>query len=386
MRGLNLKRQKDAKIEVKWDANRDPGQRFAAGIEFLHPERLNYSGKAVVSFPGRTLKGDFLFAIKGTRYVSSGHFEWSPNDLIDIQLDTIYKYHPNINLYLKSQLITPFENWKLTSLTSSFHQKNNMLHMNGSVNWQDDQNVALDIFGDYEYVDSSKMRYEFNASVLSNIPQVSSMAGSFSHKQKSKHYETNVLMEYNRSEKIEVRSTWDILENEQWTNLTGKMHLASPFNGYRRGMLMTRMQLTKSLDIIKGVADFELDKKDYTLSLEGNLKQITESMIMLNITTPIAKYKTISGRFGFSESKKHLVADLRWIKGGVGIEILLSIISRGNFDVRFHLATPIEYLNRILLIAKLKPDSVDFRCGWNIIVIGFSGTRHYTSKTDFDYT
>jgi hypothetical protein len=63
---MNVEGRKEAEIEIKWDANRDPGQKFAAAVEFVHPERLNYSGSFLVAYPGRNVKGNFHFAIKGT--------------------------------------------------------------------------------------------------------------------------------------------------------------------------------------------------------------------------------------------------------------------------------------------------------------------------------
>jgi hypothetical protein len=66
VKGMNVDGRKEAAIEIKWDANRDPGQKFAAAVEFVHPERLNYSGSFLISYPGRTVKGNFYFAIKGT--------------------------------------------------------------------------------------------------------------------------------------------------------------------------------------------------------------------------------------------------------------------------------------------------------------------------------
>ena len=66
LKGTNVEGRKEAAIEIKWDANRDPGQKFAAAVEFIHPERLNYSGSFLMSYPGRTLKGNFHFVIKGT--------------------------------------------------------------------------------------------------------------------------------------------------------------------------------------------------------------------------------------------------------------------------------------------------------------------------------
>ena len=65
LKGINVEDKKEVAIEIKWDVNRDPGQKFAAAIQFIHPEKLNYSGSFLMSYPDRTLKGNFHFAIKG---------------------------------------------------------------------------------------------------------------------------------------------------------------------------------------------------------------------------------------------------------------------------------------------------------------------------------
>ena len=62
---VNLKEKKEAGVEIKWDANRDPGQKFAAGFQFANPERLNYSGSVLLSYPGRVVKGNFHLSLKG---------------------------------------------------------------------------------------------------------------------------------------------------------------------------------------------------------------------------------------------------------------------------------------------------------------------------------
>lgn len=52
---------------MKWDANRDPSQRFEAVVKFLHPRAFNYSADLSVSYPGRLVKGALLFAVLGKR-------------------------------------------------------------------------------------------------------------------------------------------------------------------------------------------------------------------------------------------------------------------------------------------------------------------------------
>jgi hypothetical protein len=65
LKGINHEGKREAAMEIKWDANRDPGQKFAAAVEFVNPERFNYSGSFLISYPGRTVKGNFHLAIKG---------------------------------------------------------------------------------------------------------------------------------------------------------------------------------------------------------------------------------------------------------------------------------------------------------------------------------
>lgn len=63
--GMNRADRKEAAVEIKWDANRDPGQKFAASVEFVNPDRFNYSGAFLIAYPGRAVKGNFHLAFKG---------------------------------------------------------------------------------------------------------------------------------------------------------------------------------------------------------------------------------------------------------------------------------------------------------------------------------
>lgn len=84
-------------------------------------------------------------------------------------------------------------------------------------------------------------------------------------------------------------------------------------------------------------------------------------MLVFNVTTPFHKYGTITGRFGYSEAERHLVAYVKGPSGGIGIEILLSILSWSDFDVKFSLQTPLEFVTKALVTGKLKKDMVSMR-------------------------
>lgn len=81
-------------------------------------------------------------------------------------------------------------------------------------------------------------------------------------------------------------------------------------------------------------------------------------MLAFNVTTPIEKYHKLEGRFGLSEEKRHLVAQIAYPSGLMGLEILLQLESITKFDVKFSLATPISFLQQILVVGKLQPDRV----------------------------
>lgn len=49
----------DAGVHVKWDANRDPSQKLNAALLTNAYGNLNYDGKCVVEYPGRTIKSSY---------------------------------------------------------------------------------------------------------------------------------------------------------------------------------------------------------------------------------------------------------------------------------------------------------------------------------------
>nr|CAD7403533.1 unnamed protein product [Timema cristinae] len=194
LRDLNKPNQKEAGIEIKWDANRDPGQKFAASVEFARSAPWNYDSGFMVSYPGRTVKGGLVLVAVDSNYTSLVHLEWSPVDVVNLKAMVIYKHDQVMELTARSELLTPFENWKRTSLSGGVWHTGNMLRANGSIFWQDNQNIAVDLFGNYS-ITNTDFKVELNASMISTIPQVSSVRGSFSHKQNPKGIDTNIYLQ-----------------------------------------------------------------------------------------------------------------------------------------------------------------------------------------------
>lgn len=81
-------------------------------------------------------------------------------------------------------------------------------------------------------------------------------------------------------------------------------------------------------------------------------------MLEFNVTTPLEKYNKMTGRFGINDESKHVVAEIIYPTGSVGTELLFNVASIADFDVKFSLATPLEFLERILIVGKLKEEEV----------------------------
>lgn len=85
----------------------------------------------------------------------------------------------------------------------------------------------------------------------------------------------------------------------------------------------------------------------------GTMKTLNETRVIIYFTTPYEKYKKIVGRFIYSASKKHIVAD---IKGPppleFGIEIKYVYENLSNFDLSLHAMTGVVFANNILIVGK----------------------------------
>lgn len=133
---------------------------------------------------------------------------------------------------------------------------------------------------------------------------------------------------------------------------------------------------------LRGVADLDLNHKKYTTNIEAKYKKVMDSMLTINTTTPEGDYEC---RYLLSAEQKHLVALVTHPNGSIGAEILYQVNSLGDFDIKLFLGTPLDFLKRGILIARLKPDNAEFRAGLNTIQAGFSGVWHYAAFTDFEY-
>lgn len=81
-------------------------------------------------------------------------------------------------------------------------------------------------------------------------------------------------------------------------------------------------------------------------------------MLVVNLTTPIPQFGAITGRVGYSEAERHLVCMWTMPDSALGVEIQLVFEHSKDFDLLFHVSTPLDFFTKILLLGKRKEDMV----------------------------
>lgn len=263
-----------------------------------------------------------------------------------------------------------------------------MLSSNTTILWADTQKLVLAVLTDYE-MDDEQLKAEARLLVNSTVKEVPTIDALFKHHQDKRHYITDVSLyhkAYNESiNQFAINSNWHLNSNSVYRNITGSIQLKSPLKGYTKGSLATKFSLSSAKKLL-GAADFELEEKKFTLAVDGMVKKITDCMLVVNITTPIAKYRNIINRFGLVNRNRHLVAEIRAPTGALGVEVKFAVNTMNDFDVIFNLETPIENFKKIMLIAKLNAEMADFRGGLNKSVLGYVGVSRRVAFDDFEYS
>lgn len=90
----------------------------------------------------------------------------------------------------------------------------------------------------------------------------------------------------------------------------------------------------------------------------GQYVKLSKSMFVFNITTPIEKFSKLTGELGFMEEQNRIVALVHHSTGDTGFEVKFQVQSTNDFDVKLYLATPIEVLQKVLVLGILKPEKV----------------------------
>lgn len=352
------------------------------------PRRRIYDGGFTVSYPQRTFSGSFDLAIPGPTYKGNISIGWRSNESIHLSFDSGTQYEPNKQFWIDVRLDTPFDNWRKNMFNTHLMQAKYLLACNSTILWADTQKLALAVLTDYE-MDDVRLNGEARLLVNSTVKEVPTINAIFKHSQDNRHYITDISLihkAYNESlNQFALNSNWYLNSNNIYRNITGSVSLKSPLEGYTKGSLATKFSLSSAKKLL-GAADFELEEKKFALAVDGMVKKITDCMLVVNITTPIAKYRNIVNRFGLVNRNRHLVAEIRAPTGALGIEVKFAVNTMNDFDVIFNLETPIENFKKIMLIAKLNPEMADFRGGLNKSVLGYIGVSRRAAFDDFEYS
>ncbi|XP_060537065.1 uncharacterized protein LOC132708634 isoform X2 [Cylas formicarius] len=378
---FNEETQKALGFDINWDANRDPNQKLLVGTNFTKSDHLNYNADFIVSYPGRTILGKYEFLLQKGQIDMLASVSWDDSKSFAISLNSVYKYEEEIYLEISCKLNTPLDQWRNTRLNAVFEHSKNKYNFNGVLFWDVRQQVAIDLFGDY-FTRGNKLDYKYACSVSSTLDRIPDLNTTIKHSQNGTYFNTSVYLKYTPEFLIDLDSAWVLNENENYSNLTGTVTTQTPFKGFHRGVLVSKIYFTSD-KYLRGVADLDVDHQKLIVNMEGKFKRLMDSMFVANVTSQDEMYQA---KFKLSKAEKHFVALLTYPTGNMGSEILLQITNLTTFDAKLFLATPLEFLENLIIVGKLQQGQADFRIGWNSLLLGFSGVWHYANIIDFEYS
>lgn len=387
--GLAKTFSKNVGIEFKWDANRDPTQRFIFSYEVDKPEEDVYVGNILMSYPERTVNGDVHISNKGP-YTGRIKISWSIDEIIDTSYSIGGDFKDYNKLWTIVQISTPFPGWKSNNINGTIFQQGNLFSANLGTVWAENQNIALEFYNDY-LLNDNEISCELRASVQSTLAAIPAIKSNFKYNQTTDALDTIINLELknlkNNTElqNFTMKSNWKRSYDETYRNISGSMYFTSPYLNYTSGALVTKFSLTKDRSLY-GVIDMDIDERIYSFSVEGYLKKFFDNMISFNVSTPIETFPSLLGKFGIVEHKKYFIADLKTPNKSLGVEVLFDFVSITNFDMKFYAATPQPSLEKILAIGKIRDSIMHIEGAWNKVTLGFRRVSHFTDISDFEYS
>lgn len=387
--GLAKTFSKNAGIEFKWDANRDPTQKFIFSYEVDQPEEGVYIGNVLMSYPDRTINGDVHVDNNGP-YTGRMKMSWSADEILETSYSIGAEFKDYKKLWTVFMINTPLVGWKNNIMNGTIFQQGNMFSANLATIWNENQNIALEFFNNYN-LDDKEISWELRSSVESTLNDIPVIIANFKYNQTVNDLYSNILLKHKNFKNnldfqtFSMKSMWKRSFDSTYRNISGTMHFMSPYTNYTSGALVTKFSLTKDRSIY-GVIDMDIDARIYTFSVEGYLKKFFDNMISFNISTPIETFPSLLGKFGIIEHKKYLIADLKASNKSLGVEILFDFVSITNFDMKFYAATPQPSLEKILAIGIIKDNVMHLEGAWNKVSLGFRRVSHFKDVNDFEYS
>ncbi|KAL9926249.1 apolipoprotein lipid transfer particle isoform 1-T7 [Glossina fuscipes fuscipes] len=385
---ISLERRKELSVDLKWDANRDPSQRLGLSGEYSNPGDGQYVSNIMVTYPDRTISSGFDVYTGGPEYYGSFRSSWSSNEIIVLSYSAGVMPSKNIHNWIRVQLKTPFDGWAENGLQAGVYTNDRLILVNSSLLWAEDQSLDFAYKSDYEF-NEPITNLDLYFGINSTIKDVPIINIKLTHWQNMKKFDTDFKLRYSDSNSsinvYSIKSLWELSKQAGFQNITGTMFMLSPFEGYRKGGLATKFMFNDRREI-KGAASLDFDIREFTLAIDGYIRRFSDNMLTINITTPLENFRSINGRFGLNDKRRHAVAEVRAPLGVVGAEILCDIISMTNFDVKLSIAAPLDNFQQAALFGKIKPDTLDIHGIWNNATLGFTGVWRRANRTDFEYS
>lgn len=386
---LNIDKRKELSLELKWDANRDPTQRLGLLLEYNSPGNKHYDGNLMITYPERTINCGFNSYTGGPKYNGKAHVSWSITEVIEFSYDAGIMPGKTLHNWLHAEVSTPFQGWRTNSLRAGVYNKQNLILINSTLAWGNDQLLEVGFKSDHDIRDHL-VSFDVRVGINSTIKDIPTINVKVKHWKDPKKIDTDLHLAYKgvndtSINTYSIKSMWDVIHTERYHNISGNVSLASPFEGYRRGGLVAMFMLDDKKRV-QGGASLEFDIREFTLTIDGYANKVTDNMLIVNITTPLEKFRKIHGRFGLNEHKRHAVAEVRAPTAALGVEALADIKNLLDFDVKLSVATPIESFQQAAVLAKFNQDCVDLRGIWNNVTLGFTGVWYAHNLTDFEYS
>lgn len=400
LRGHSTTVAKEFGIEIQWDANRDPTQMIALSADLNTPHPQHVDGGFVVAYPDRSFSGTIELDMTPAEWTANARVGWSVSESVAVHVIVGSTVLPAKQAWLQVQVNTPFEDWHSSRIRTDLYYYDNLLRTNATLSWGAAQRIAVALATNYVHTETELLG-EFRTELNSTVAEVPTAMASFKHHYRGQELNadgspphtvlTEMHIRHSRigaaANVLAVRSAWTLALGRLRLNRTvkGSVRFRSPLVGYRLGGLYAKLALGDD-QRLSGACAVDLESNRYRAFADGYAHRIMDSMISLNITTPVERFRHVVCRLGVSDRERHAVAEVRLPSSALGAELLWAVDGLADFDVLFSVETPLEAFQRVRLVGKMRPDTVDMRGVLNRIVLGYVGVWRHASYRDFEYS
>jgi hypothetical protein len=236
--GLAKTFSKNAGFEFKWDANRDPSQRFVFSYEFASPKERVYTGNILMSYPERTINGDVKFSNESP-YTGLVRISWSPDEVIDASYSVGSEFETYRKLWALLKIDTPFSGWRQNKINGSIFQQNNLFEFKIDSLWAESQSVNINFFIDY-LISENEISSDWRGSIQSTIDNIPKIVSHLKYNQTNDELESDVLFKYSNGSEYKtfsMKTLWKKSYDATYRNISGNsftLFCCSTFNLFKK--------------------------------------------------------------------------------------------------------------------------------------------------------